>query len=353
LRERHPDSWIQNGHPAPSAIGFTGMCVIAGRIIGGDGDGDWRAGSRSADMSAGQDSREDTARESGSESDSESDSDERGRARHGAPRVARVAGARFANATGAVSRNATPAQRSAESVERDARRARAAAAEAAAARAAAAAVQPTSPQGEVSPTLRLLLREKPPLRQTLTPPPPETNPSQAESPDSRDGTAEAKERLIRAVTAILNPLVNPPPLQEQCVVTLHTLCKNVIDNPTDDRYRRVKANSRTMTQKVLACRGGEEFLNAAGWRKVALDYEGYYRCEDTARCAATLRQAEDVLRKNLQLCREKTERHERAKTKEKDDAARQKEEARRAIEEDKARRREAEERKRAAKAAAS
>ena len=112
-----------------------------------------------------------------------------------------------------------------------------------AARAAAAAVQPTSPQGEVSPTLRLLLREKPPLRQTLTPPPPETNPSQAESPDSRDGTAEAKERLIRAVTAILNPLVNPPPLQEQCVVTLHTLCKNVIDNPTDDRYRREEAEN--------------------------------------------------------------------------------------------------------------
>ena len=108
-----------------------------------------------------------------------------------------------------------------------------------------------------------------------------------------------------------------------------------------------------MTQKVLACRGGEEFLAAAGWRKVALDYEGYYRCEDTAHCIELLRIAEDVLRKNLQLCREKTERHERAKTKEKDDAARQKEEARRAIEEDKARRREAEERKRAAKAAAS
>ena len=129
------------------------------------------------------------------------------------------------------------------------------------------------------------------------------------------------------MTAILNPLVNPPPLQEQCVVTLHTLCKNVTDNPRDDRYRRVKATSRAMTQKVLACRGGEEFLNAAGWRKVALDYEGYYRCEDTVPIT-TLRCAEDVLRKNLQLCREKTERHERAKTKEKDDAARQKEEAR-------------------------
>ena len=65
------------------------------------------------------------------------------------------------------------------------------------------------------------------------------------------------------------------------------------------------------------------------------------------------RAAEDVLAKHLTLCREKTERHTRNKTKDKDDAARCKEEAKRAIEEDKARRREAEERKKAAKAAAS
>ena len=55
----------------------------------------------------------------------------------------------------------------------------------------------------------------------------------------------------------------------------------------------------------------------------------------------------------MTLCREKTERHTRNKTKDKDGAARCKEEAKRAIEEDKARRREAEERKKAAKAAAS
>ena len=55
----------------------------------------------------------------------------------------------------------------------------------------------------------------------------------------------------------------------------------------------------------------------------------------------------------MTLCREKTERHTRNKTKDKDDAARCKEEAKRAIEADKARRREAEERKKAAKAAAS
>ena len=76
------------------------------------------------------------------------------------------------------------------------------------------------------------------------------------------------------MTNILNPLVNPPPLQEQCVVTLHTMVKNVADHPTDPKYRRVKASSRSITQKVVACRGGEEFLTAAGWRKVAIDYEG-------------------------------------------------------------------------------
>ena len=390
--------------------------------IGGDGVRDSRAGSRSADMSAGQDSREDSASRSESESESESESDERGQARRSAPirapstgtssprlcfncggdhlvrecpepldetrikdafkewkdarripRVARVAGARFVNATGAVSRDATPAKRSAESLERESRMARAAAAEAAAARAAAAAVAAAQPtlqelarkrlvelqelldeEGEAfirEEVQKFLMSEKNDEKSADTDTrAPEIYPTQAESSDSRDGAAEVRERLIRAVTAILNPLKNPPPLQEHCVVTLHTLCKNVIDHPNDDRYRLVKATSRTMTQKVLRCVGGEQFLYAAGWTKVTVNYEGYYRCDTAAVSSATLRCAEDVLSKNLTLCRDKAARHERLKTKEKDDAARQKQELRRAIEEDKARRREAEERKRAAKA---
>ena len=183
-------------------------------------------------------------------------------------------------------------------------------------------------------------------------PPNPDPPSQAPSPSAAERTHEVRERLIRAVTNILNPLVNPPPLQEQCVLTLHTMVKNVADHPTELKYRRVKASSRSITQKVVACRGGEEFLTAAGWRKVAIDYEAYLTCENTVPMD-TLRAAEDVLAKHLTLCREKTERHTRNKTKDKDDAARCKEEAKRAIEEDKARRREAEERKKAAKAAAS
>ena len=113
-----------------------------------------------------------------------------------------------------------------------------------------------------------------------SPPTPDT-PSQAPSPSTAERTHEVRERLIRAVTNILNPLVNPPPLQEQCVVTLHTMVKNVADHPTDPKYRRVKASSRSITQKVVACRGGEEFLTAAGWRKVAIDYEAYLTCEST------------------------------------------------------------------------
>ena len=113
-----------------------------------------------------------------------------------------------------------------------------------------------------------------------SPPTPDT-PSQAPSPTTAERTHEVRERLIRAVTNILNPLVNPPPLQEQCVLTLHTMVKNVADHPTDPKYRRVKASSRSITQKVVACRGGEEFLTAAGWRKVAIDYEAYLTCEST------------------------------------------------------------------------
>ena len=116
---------------------------------------------------------------------------------------------------------------------------------------------------------------------TRSPPTTPDTPSQAPSPSAAERTHEVRERLIRAVTNILNPLVNPPPLQEQCVVTLHTMVKNVADHPTDPKYRRVKASSRSITQKVVACRGGEEFLTAAGWRKVAIDYEAYLTCENT------------------------------------------------------------------------
>ena len=112
-------------------------------------------------------------------------------------------------------------------------------------------------------------------------PPNPDPPSQAPSPSAAERTHEVRERLIRAVTNILNPLVNPPPLQEQCVLTLHTMVKNVADHPTELKYRRVKASSRSITQKVVACRGGEEFLTAAGWRKVAIDYEAYLTCEST------------------------------------------------------------------------
>ena len=242
-------------------------------------------------MSAGNDSREDTARESGSESDTDSRSGDEP-TQSPRPRVRYTGGApRFASETGGDlqgrgARSAQPREHGTGRAEGSRRRrggCRGTSRRSGGRRNADRADRPGG-----SPTLHLPFRGKCNLKITTNAPPttrahPQTPdpPSQAPSPSAAERTHEVRERLIRAVTNILNPLVNPPPLQEQCVVTLHTMVKNVADHPTDPKYRRVKASSRSITQKVVACRGGEEFLTAAGWRKVAIDYEAYLTCENT------------------------------------------------------------------------
>lgn len=155
------------------------------------------------------------------------------------------------------------------------------------------------------------------------------------------------------ISQIQNINSNSPPMQEGCIVTLHKLCANVLSNPAEDKFRKVRANNTMVKGKVSVCRGGEDFLIAAGWRRKVEKFEPYFVFgggggDDGAGPAEThsaspqmlevLTLAEDVLRKNLALAREKTERYERQKLLEKNDASMRKEEAMQAIKDDKERR---------------
>ena len=177
------------------------------------------------------------------------------------------------------------------------------------------------------------------------------------------------------ISRIQNVSSNSPPVQEACITTLHKLCSNVLANPTEEKFRKVRANNSMMKGKVSACRGGEEFLIAAGWRRKVENFEPYFVFPDAAASFGggggaadnaenpksigrdilnndnnninkgshqllidVLHLAEEVLNKNLTLAREKTERHERQKFLEKNDAAMRKEQTMQAIKEDKERR---------------
>lgn len=51
---------------------------------------------------------------------------------------------------------------------------------------------------------------------------------------------------------------------------MDTLCKyldNLINYPTDTRYRRIRINNRIFQERIAPVRGTIEFLQAAGFRK--------------------------------------------------------------------------------------
>src|SRR5690349_1461696 len=60
--------------------------------------------------------------------------------------------------------------------------------------------------------------------------------------------------------------------------TLLKIVQNVIDNPNDPKYRRVKARSNAF--KALSKVSGDEFLFELGFRSRAIDMEEYFVATD-------------------------------------------------------------------------
>ena len=200
---------------------------------------------------------------------------------------------------------------------------------------------------------------------------------------------------------------NTPPLQEQCINTLRSICQNAIANPSDPKFRKIKCLNKTIASKVSNCLYGEDFLVQCGFLRMVELNEGFFVCgaetgvrigiarftksrlhvcshrtdtfflqaqavagttdlasanfttfngkiskkiEVAVQCPVAivrrLEIAEDVLGKASALAVEKTERWDREKHREKNEVQAQKDRAKEAIKDDKERRRVAEERKR-------
>jgi UBX domain-containing protein 6 len=52
---------------------------------------------------------------------------------------------------------------------------------------------------------------------------------------------------------------------KQCVETVSKYLENIISNPTEEKYRRIRASNKVLIEKVLSVKGAEEFLQAAGF----------------------------------------------------------------------------------------
>jgi len=53
-----------------------------------------------------------------------------------------------------------------------------------------------------------------------------------------------------------------------CLSTVSTLVSNVLTNPTEPKYRSVKAENKAIKEKILGCPGGQAMLCAAGFEHI-------------------------------------------------------------------------------------
>jgi hypothetical protein len=46
----------------------------------------------------------------------------------------------------------------------------------------------------------------------------------------------------------------------------------VLREPANAKFRRVRAGNEAFKTAVVACKGGEDYLRAAGWRDATIDF---------------------------------------------------------------------------------
>jgi len=76
-----------------------------------------------------------------------------------------------------------------------------------------------------------------------------------------------------AMTAALMiyTLNRSPDAVKQCVDTIGKYFDNILAHPHEEKYRRIRSSNKVLQERVLSLRGAEEFLQAAGFRRMMVE----------------------------------------------------------------------------------
>ena len=76
-----------------------------------------------------------------------------------------------------------------------------------------------------------------------------------------------------AMTAALMiyTLNRSPDALKQCIDTIGKYLENISMHPREEKYRRIRASNKVLQERVLSQRGAEEFLQAAGFRRMMVE----------------------------------------------------------------------------------
>jgi len=127
-----------------------------------------------------------------------------------------------------------------------------------------------------------------------------------------------------------------PSQLDACVGTLHTIFGNVVQNPEEPKYRKIKAANKKFLTDVLAIKHTEELLLQAGWRPKVVEMEKSWllEAEPGTHGFKVLQEAYAVLGKVSSSIHEKAERKRKEDEERKSRGAAERERIKLALEDD-------------------
>lgn len=81
------------------------------------------------------------------------------------------------------------------------------------------------------------------------------------------------EKGLSACLIIYN--CNPKEKVDACVETLIKCLENIMNNPNEEKYKKIRMNNKMFCEKIKVCEGALEFLNSAGFAEITIDDEPY------------------------------------------------------------------------------
>jgi len=119
--------------------------------------------------------------------------------------------------------------------------------------------------------------------------------------------AEARKKALRALDAKICEQDDATALA--AIETALKLVSNIVDQPSEPKFRKFRANNPAITKKLIRCPGGQDLLLALGFRTKVMEFEEFWVVEDSPVLLRTLADAMQALERYRDLTRSKIERN--------------------------------------------
>lgn len=155
----------------------------------------------------------------------------------------------------------------------------------------------------------------------MPPPPPGTSTEAAPSLPQQQGLAypppaapttedlhvlEARKKLLRALDAKISQQDDATALG--ALETAAKIVNNILQNPADPKFRRLRSNNALVSKKLLRVPGGQDLLLSLGFRTKVVEFEEMWLVEEGPILHRILAEATVALERYTGLTREKLER---------------------------------------------